>query len=119
MPDRSMVAQLYQKLAKTVIAVKERYWPGTQQGDIEDFVQYVMLARMKTYSELAKIPNENNQTTKNHLTSTFPYVFPGKIQVLLKFKGLEYCSKYIKNSDTGSCQIPFFYHVSARRMTAN
>lgn len=31
MPDISMVAQLCQKLAKTVIAVKEVNWPGAQQ----------------------------------------------------------------------------------------
>lgn len=55
-----MVAQLCQKLAKAVIAVKERTWPGTQQVDIEDLVQCVMLARMKIYSELAKIANETN-----------------------------------------------------------
>lgn len=49
MPDRSVVAQLCQKIAKNVITVKERNWPGTQQVDVEDLVQFVTLARMKTY----------------------------------------------------------------------
>lgn len=58
-----------------------------------------------------------NETTKTSPRPKFPYVLPGKMQILLKFQDLKNCSKYIKNSDTRSCQISFFHHVSARRMT--
>lgn len=71
------------KLAKTVIAVKEVNWPGAQ---------FKTLFSMWHLQEWRLIQSWQK--------SIFSYALIDKIQVLVKFRDLEYYSKCVKFKDT-------------------